>query len=1025
MKKFFKRFSAAVLSLAVALTAVVFDVPGKISAAAATEEAAESHNCEGDHDGWTEWADSLFPTTSGRYFLTADIDYGVRTIGSGVDITICLNGHKISKTGGSVKHIITIDGGSLTLCDCQGGGVLTGGYFDDSHVFEFGAAVYVKGGGSFTLNGGTISGNRSVQKGGAVGVNNGSFIMNGGSISNNTASEDGGGVYLYGEKSKFIMNGGTISGNKSDNTSYGGGGAVYLSSKASFTMNGGEISDNGACKWGGGVYIYGSVFTMNGGEISNNTSGTGNSGSGGGVYVHHNATFNMNGGTISGNTAGTSWDGNGGGVSLSVDTSKFTMSGGTISGNTATKNGGGIYNEGQFIINGKVEIKDNINDNRGSTSANNVYLGNEKTITIGENFSADSPIGVTTYTTPKNCKNVVDVTSSCSTDISSSFTADLSGKIIVFDGEKVQLTAPHKNPPTHTEGKDADCEEGGNVEYWQCPTCEKTFEDAAYTTPITDPVIEATGHDWGEWEITTPPTINTEGEAKHTCKNDSAHTETETVLMLTDTDVWEKTVNTDPTIDEVGSYTYISDYGTVTVDDVPKLTDDPWKKTETTKPTIDTNGEYTYTSVYGTVTADVPKLTDPVWTKDDTQHVDPTEESTGKDVYTSDYGEVEVTLDKLPHTHVWGEWTITTPPAETETGTAERSCTKDSEHKDIIELPALSDTTVWTKDDIKHVDPTEESTGKDVYTSEYGEVTVTLPKEEHTHTLTYVPEVPATETTEGVKEHWHCEDCGKDFADENGKNEETSDTLILGKIQTEVKSGENAPKAELTTPKDELVSAVLTPEEQAVINTGEDIRIILTIEDASDKAPAEDKTAVESEISKLTDYTLGQYIDVNLLIKIGNKEQKKITETKKPIKVTLEIPAELLGSGNTYSVIRVHNGETTVLPDLDDDENTVTIETDRFSTYALVYSENRTTPAESGGSSDNNTTSESDDNSSSNENSTDSGNNTSSPDDNNFTPNESGPTDNNENPSTGVAVSLVPFALAVTFLAVAVKRKEK
>lgn len=170
--KFYIRFSAAVLSLAVALTAVVFDVPGKLFAKAeATEEtAAESQNCKGesDHGSMTPWSDTTtLPNTTGKYYLTDDIDCGVRTIGSGVDITICLNGHKIS-TIGTAKHLITIDGGSLTLCDCQGG-VLTGGYFDDSRVFEFGAAVYVKGGGSFTLNGGTISENKSLQKGGAVG----------------------------------------------------------------------------------------------------------------------------------------------------------------------------------------------------------------------------------------------------------------------------------------------------------------------------------------------------------------------------------------------------------------------------------------------------------------------------------------------------------------------------------------------------------------------------------------------------------------------------------------------------------------------------------------------------------------------------------------------------------------------------------------------------------------------------------------------------------------------------------------
>lgn len=145
------------------------------------------------------------------------------------------------------------------------------------------------------------------------------------------------------------------------------------------------------------------------------------------------------------------------------------------------------------------------------------------------------------------------------------------------------------------------------------------------------------------------------------------------------------------------------DYGAWTIKTAPTMT-----KTGTTQRVCGNDDSHKETLTLAVLTDDT------VWTKDDAKHVDPTEDAPGKDVYTSEYGEVEVTLDKLPHTHNWGDWTITTPSTETKTGTAERTCSKDSEHNVIIKLPALSDTTVWTKDDIKHVDPTEESTGKDV-----------------------------------------------------------------------------------------------------------------------------------------------------------------------------------------------------------------------------------------------------------------------------------------------------------------------
>lgn len=39
----------------------------------------------------------------------------------------------------------------------------------------------------------------------------------------------------------------------------------------------------------------------------------------------------------------------------------------------------------------------------------------------------------------------------------------------------------------------------------------------------------------------------------------------------------------------------------------------------------------------------------------------------------------------------------------------------------------------------------------------------------------------------------------------------------------------------------------------------------------------------------------------------------------------------------TFAVIRVHDGKAQLLPDLDSNAETITIETDRFSIYAIVY----------------------------------------------------------------------------------------
>ncbi len=49
------------------------------------------------------------------------------------------------------------------------------------------------------------------------------------------------------------------------------------------------------------------------------------------------------------------------------------------------------------------------------------------------------------------------------------------------------------------------------------------------------------------------------------------------------------------------------------------------------------------------------------------------------------------------------------------------------------------------------------------------------------------------------------------------------------------------------------------------------------------------------------------------------------------------VPEELRGDGREYYIIRVHDGKYTLLEDMDDEPNTITVVTDMFSSYAIAY----------------------------------------------------------------------------------------
>ncbi|MCD8218436.1 MAG: hypothetical protein LUD01_10470, partial [Clostridiales bacterium] len=115
---------------------------------------------------------------SGSYYLEDNVTLTSNiTIATGENVIIDLNGHKLTGTGSG--SVITVNG-ALTLTDSETGGTVTGG---------------------------------SASNGGGVYVSDGTFTMSGGTISGNAATGDGGGVYVA-SSGKFTMRGGTISGNE-------------------------------------------------------------------------------------------------------------------------------------------------------------------------------------------------------------------------------------------------------------------------------------------------------------------------------------------------------------------------------------------------------------------------------------------------------------------------------------------------------------------------------------------------------------------------------------------------------------------------------------------------------------------------------------------------------------------------------------------------------------------------------------------------------------------------------------------
>ncbi len=242
--------------------------------------------------------------------------------------------------------------------------------------------------------------------------------------------------------------------------------------------------------------------------------------------------------------------------------------------------------------------------------------------------------------------------------------------------------------------KDADCTEAGNIAYQVCKVCNKYFsEDGKTEIALNTTIIPAAGHTFSTgW-------ASNENDHWHpaTCKHISE-------------------------VSEKAPHSY--DEGVIT-----------------THPTETTTGVKTYTcSVCGgikteilPVTTHIHKLVDG-WKSDLSNH-------------WNTCSDCEEKINLAAHT--FGDWTVTKPATEQQTGSRERACA-------VCGFKLIE----------------------------------TIPQLAHTHDLEHIAAVKPTCAKEGKVEHYHCKKCGKNYSDLTAANE-------LASIATPIDSNNHVGGTEL------------------------------------------------------------------------------------------------------------------------------------------------------------------------------------------------------------------------------------
>jgi len=205
------------------------------------------------------------------------------------------------------------------------------------------------------------------------------------------------------------------------------------------------------------------------------------------------------------------------------------------------------------------------------------------------------------------------------------------------------------------------------------------------------------------------------------------------------------------------------------------------------------------------------------------------------------------------------------------------------------------------------------------------------------------PEIPAKEGYNETAPKW----------DKDGKNitADTTINAVYTKNQpgtfTSITPTTNAGGGKITDKVHELKEKIpFTQEEALQIEYGADVEVWLEVEDISASVPADDKKEIEK---KLGDSDVALYLDIVMFKQVGENEATRLTQLSDKVQITFKLDDSYINTDQnvtrTYSIIHVHDGKAEVItPVFDAATKTLTFETDRFSTYGVVYTDEKITP---------------------------------------------------------------------------------
>lgn len=155
--------------------------------------------------------------------------------------------------------------------------------------------------------------------------------------------------------------------------------------------------------------------------------------------------------------------------------------------------------------------------------------------------------------------------------------------------------------------------------------------------------------------------------------------------------------------------------------------------------------------------------------------------------------------------------------------------------------------------------------------------------------------------------------------------------------QLKLRTADDVPEISISNSANELRDIVTTDSDYEKMQFGSStsVNAYISAENMTEKL-SQEENEILNEAQKDNNLVIidGTIIDLSLY-KSFNDEKSKVTEIDEKVRITITIPEEHRGK-EKYSIIHIHNGVSTILVDIDSNPNTITFETDKFSTFAIA-----------------------------------------------------------------------------------------